>query len=302
MVHLDVPGPDNGFFSTEEVRPRHKPALTTSRIIAFPKNHYQKPPNLAAGFSGLDLSCEKPIRANLVADSIKPSSFKITIETWADSVLHAASATWIEHKANARDCHFGQFDTRDVDAAPKGAAGTPASMTAPRKETSKEIAFHTPFREAPQVVCWLNRIDMGSGDDANYRINAYATNVTARSFVAHIDTWGDSVLNGAAMCWIAFPRNKACVASGTFSTSDVRSWSNPRPKNTARATFPKRAFAKPPTVLVALNSLDMAGNSDLRIRASADEVTSEGFRWHLDTWDDSTLYAAEASWIALGNA
>ncbi|TKA68258.1 hypothetical protein B0A49_08020 [Cryomyces minteri] len=110
------------------------------------------------------------------------------------------------------------------------------------------------------------------------------------------------VLNGAAMCWIAFPRNKACVASGSFSTSDVRSWSNPRPKNSARVAFPKGAFTKPPTVLVALNSLDMAGNSDLRIKASVDEVTSEGFRWHLDTWDDSTLYAAEASWIALGFA
>jgi len=53
-------------------------------------------------------------------------------------------------------------------------------------------------------------------------------------------------------------------------------------------------------VLAALNMLDMAVNSDLRIRVDIDEVTSRGFRWHLDTWDDSTLYSAAASWIAIG--
>lgn len=46
--------------------------------------------------------------------------------------------------------------------------------------------------------------------------------------------------------------------------------------------------------------LDMAGNADLRVKVDVDEVSKDGFRWHLDTWGDSTLYAAGASWIALG--
>ena len=102
------------------------------------------------------------------------------------------------------------------------------------------------------------------------------------------------------MCWIAFPRRKAHVASGSINTMDVRSWSNPKPNNSASVKFAEGAFQKPPTVLVALNMLDMAGNADLRISADVSNITRDGFEWHLDTWEDSTLYAAGASWIALG--
>ncbi|GAB7351176.1 hypothetical protein MBLNU459_g1625t1 [Dothideomycetes sp. NU459] len=295
MVHLAKPGPDNGIFSTEEVRPKLKPTRSTSRIIQFPRNHYKKPPNLAAGFRSLELSHEAPVRANLVADEISTDSFRVTFETWGNSKLYSASATWIEHKAKAKDCIFGQFDTLDVSSKTK-TKGT-------QKENFLNVKFPQPFEGECEVVCWLNRIDMESGD-RNYRIRAYATDVSSTGFTAHIDTWSDSVLNGAAMCWIAFPKHKQYVQSGSFSTGDVRSWSNPRPKNSARVAFEENAFekGKSPTVLVALNMLDMAGNSDLRLKVDADEIDEEGFRWHLDTWDDSTLYSAGASWIALGFA
>lgn len=295
MVHLAEPGPDNGFFSTEEVRPKSKPSKSTSRIIKFPQNHYKKAPNLAAGFRSLDLSHEASVRANLVADEISAESFRVTFETWGNSKLYSASATWIEHKAKAKDCIFGQFDTLDISSKSK--------TKGPQKEHSMKVEFPRPFESECEVVCWLNRIDMES-EDRNYRIRVYATNVTPRGFTAHIDTWSDSVLNGAAMCWIAFPKHKKYVQSGSFSTGDVRSWSNPRPKNSAKVKFEDDRLKgdKAPTVLVALNMLDMAGNSDLRVKVDVDEITGEGFRWHLDTWDDSTLYSAGASWIALGFA
>lgn len=296
MVHLDTPGTDTGVFHTEEVRPRTKPSKSTSRTVAFFKDQYKKPPNLAAGFRSLDLSNDAPARANLVADNITASSFKITLETWGNSTLYSASATWIEKKSKARECLFGQFDTKDLsngsETSKEGGA---------ERENAKKIKFPHSFEEDAQVTCWLNRIDM-KGGETNYRVRAYATNVTRDGFTAHIDTWGDSIMNGAAMCWIAFPKNKPYVQSGSFGTGDVRSWSNPKPKNSARVGFEDGVFKKAPTVLVALNALDMAGNSDLRISVDADDVTEEGFRWHLDTWDDSTLYSAGASWIALGFA
>jgi len=301
MVHLDEPGADTGIFDTKEVRPNSKPCKSTSRIIGFPKTktgpYYKQPPNLAAGFRSLDLSCDKPIRANLVADKITNSQFRITLETWSGSTLHAASATWMEHKADSKDCLFGQFDTNDLVKAQKSTTGK-----RPQQENSQQIKFPRPFKTDPEVICWLNRIDMESGDDRNWRIRAYASNISKSGFTAHIDTWADSIMNGAAMCWIAFPKRKANVASGSFNTMDVRSWSNPKPNNSATVKFAEGVFKKPPTVLVALNMLDMAGNADLRISANVDNVTKDGFRWHLDTWEDSTLYAAGASWIALGFA
>lgn len=280
MVHLPEPGPDTGIFSTEEVRLRTKPCASTSRTIAFFQNQYKKPPVLAAGFRSLHLAHETPARAKLVVDNISTSSFRVALETWGKSTLYEASATWIEHKHKARDCQSGHFDTQDnLNEAAKPNSGQKGTQ----RENAKNIRFQRPFIGDCEVVCWLSRIDMAGGE-TNYRIRAYATNITPHGFTAHIDTWADSILNGAAMCWIAFPKNKASVQSGNFGTGDVRSWSNPKPKNSARLAFKEGSFKKPPTVLVALNFLDMAGNSDLRIKVDANEVDEQGFRWHLDTW------------------
>ncbi|KAI9698893.1 MAG: hypothetical protein M1820_007314 [Bogoriella megaspora] len=359
MVHLSTPQPDTGHFTTLSVRPSTKPSSTVSRTIRFPSNHYTRSPNLAAGFSALDLSSSSSaVRANLVGANITKKTFKILVETWGDSTLHRADATWIEHAKGARECQFGQFDTRDAeegDAEHEARGGTKDGSGERegkgRRELPQEhslyIEFPHPFKEQPTVIVWLNRLDLKSGEEHNYRINASATNVTTKGFMAHLDTWGDGVMNGAAMAWIAFPSEKRRVASGVVKTADVRSWGNPKEKTSGWVQFPGRLFPPPrrksgekgvggedkenlgedkenlgevngqtsgevdgkekekeqkPTVLIALKMLDMAGNADLRIKTHATDVTREGFRWHLDTWDDSTLYAAEASWIALGFA
>jgi len=325
MVHLSNPARDLGYFSTEEVRPRSKPSPITSRVIAFPRNHYKEPPNVAGGFKLLDLGCKAPgVRANLVGSDISTESFQIALETWDAGVLYAASAQWIEHKAGSRECHFGQFDTRDVKKRSSSSStarngvvkkkeqgeeqeeengGDRQPLQIPQQqEWSKRFKFPSKSRgqEPPAVVCWLNRLDLENGGERNWRINAYATDISSDAATFHIDTWGDSILNGAAMCWITFPRDKKKVDSGSFSTSDVRPWHEARAKNSKRVRFKEGWFRKPPTVLVALNMFDMAGNADLRVRVDVDDVDAEGFTWHLDTWDDSTLYAAGASWIALG--
>lgn len=95
MVHLSKPGHDTGHFNTSEVRVKvnNQSSKATSRIIALPRGHYKGPPNLAAGFSCLDVSSEAPIRANLLADQITKDDFRISIETWGDSVLYEGGAT-----------------------------------------------------------------------------------------------------------------------------------------------------------------------------------------------------------------
>lgn len=297
MVHLAKPGRDLGFFSTREVRPPLKLTTSTSRVIQFPSGHYKEPPNVAGGFKLLHLSHKAPgVRANLVGSDITTKDFNITIETWDESILYEAEAQWIEHKFGSKECAFGQFDTRDVEGYPG------EGLDEGRQEWSKRCKFPASFKatEAPEVVCWLNRLDIESGKERNFRVNAYVTGVKADSAAFHLDTWGDCKLNGAALCWIAFPRGKKFVDSGTFSTSDVRPWNDPKSKNSKRIEFKKGWFKNPPTVLVSLRMLDMAGNADLRIRVDATDVDKDGFTCHLDTWDDSTLYGAGASWIALG--
>ncbi|KAK3114567.1 hypothetical protein LTR53_006976 [Teratosphaeriaceae sp. CCFEE 6253] len=308
MVHLAKSRPDNGHFSTEEVRRKSKPSLSTSRPISFAEGRYDEPPNLAAGFSSLDISCEGPIRANLIADNITDSGFRISIESWGHSTLYAASCSWIEHKASAKECIFGQFDTQDASASPAKSATAPKASTTRKlavqtdpvpKKYAKIFDFPQPFSEPVEVICWLNRLDMASGADHDYKVRAFADEITPEGFTAHLNTWDNGELHGAALCWIAFPKQKLHVDSGRFSTTDVRKRTDPRMKTKGVVKF-KRRFQVVPTVLAALSMIDAAGNADLRVNLSVSDVTRESFKWTLETFEDSTLYTAAASYIALG--
>ncbi|KAF1980962.1 hypothetical protein K402DRAFT_408778 [Aulographum hederae CBS 113979] len=336
-IHHPQPFADTGHFSTLDVRERTFPTTRTCGTIRFPQDNYHEPPNLAAGFSALDLSNEGPLRANLVGTSITPESFKITVETWKDKhgegTLYAADAVWIERKRGAHECVFGQFDTRDarlklaqlpeneklqgrgkVRTAHARSHEKQADLVAPPSENSKTIAFpKVQFEDPPAVICWLNRLDLASGGERNYRIRASASNITATTFEAHLDTWGDSVLYGGAMSYIAFPTSKKYVDSGMFSTSDVRPWHDPRPVTRGRVKFRQemverlsrrrqRGRWRPPTVLAGLNMLDCAGNAGLSVRVEIkeDEIDEEGFWWEVRAGGECTCYAAGVGWIALG--
>ncbi|KAK4634686.1 hypothetical protein CLAFUW4_02196 [Fulvia fulva] len=301
-AHLSEPGPDNGAFSTSEVRSKHEPTLSTSRLISLPKGRYKEPPNLAAGFSSLDISSERSIRANIVANEFSTETFQIAIETWGSSQLFEASVVWIEHKADAKDCVFGQLDTATATpwqpADPFARYSPHKSQDSLQQKHAKAFFFPKPFAEPPEVVCWLNRLDLSSGRDYDYKIRAFADEINKDSFLAHLNTWDSGRMHGAALCYVAFAKGKRNVESGRISTNDVRKRTNPRSTTTAVVNFKKR-FEKPPTIIAAINMIDAAGNADLRIRLVISEVDEEGFRWSFETWDDSTLYAASAHWIAL---
>ncbi|KAE9982191.1 hypothetical protein EG328_011103 [Venturia inaequalis] len=342
-MHLPKPGPDNGQFLTTEVRPRTKPTSITSRAISFPRNHYTAPPNVAGGFHLLDLSHKAPaVRANLVGSDITKEGFVVGIETWDRGVLYQAGATWIEHKRGGRECGFGQFDTRDVASESveegevkitNGHAKVPRKLRIngrkdsldtngidssyeidyqhkQRQSFSKRIKFPSKLRggkQPPEVVCWLNRLDLQNWKGRGHRLHAFAGDVTTESATFTLETWGDSVLNGAAMCYIAFPKGKRKVDSGYFSTHDVEDEDEEggqvgrRGKEIRnRVEFREGWFTKPPTILCALSMFDLGGEADLKIKVEALDVDKDGFTWCLSTWDDSILHAAGASWIALG--
>jgi len=134
--------------------------------------------------------------------------------------------------------------------------------------------------------------------DKNWRVTATATDVTATGFTMHLDTWWDTVLYVATAAWIAYPSDKAGVASGSYSTQDVRPWDKPQLTNSGRINFPAGTFTGNPNVLIAFNSLDIDHSRNLRLKLSADSVSKDGMNWNIDSWYDTILYLAGASYIA----
>jgi len=289
-IHLPHPAPSLGLFSTLEVRPSSSPYDLTSRLISFPKNNYSSPPHLAGGFSMLHLSSSAPaVRANLVGSHITSSSFRVGLETWDGGILCAAEARWIEHRRGARDCAFGQVDTMEGSVL-KGSY-------------VKRIKFPKHFKDPPTVVCWLNRIDLGTGPGRLLRLRAGAGDVTTEGAVVRLGTWGQRTeMGGAGMCWIAFRKGKKHVDEGTFGVGAREGVRRKRVGSGGKGweTFREGAFERVPTVVAALEMFDMGGDRDLRIRVIVDEVTKEGFAWRIETWGDSVLNAARVRWIALG--
>lgn len=72
----------------------------------------------------------------------------------------------------------------------------------------------------------------------------------------------------------------------------------------------KKPFTEPPTVVISLTLIDHVSdgfegtlpNNNLRIRAGVvqDSITVHGFKYDLNTWCNTAIWQAQASWIAYG--
>jgi hypothetical protein len=275
---------DAGQFNTMEVRPWNQPRVQNTKTKYLWKK-YPTAPRLPLGLTSLDIDCGWNIRITASATDISQETFTAGLNAWADTVLYSAGFTYVEAGPGFEYLQTGTFNTQEVgrwqDHAPKN---------------SKRINFPTPFEgQAPRVICWLNSVDMDKR--YNWRCTTYATDIDANGFTVHIDTWADTVMYSAGMTWLAYPSDLAGVSSGSFNTQDVRPWSQPQHDNSANVSFSTN-FTKVPKLIMALNGFDYDHSKNLRLRLSTSSVTQTGMTWHLQSWYDSIMYSAGASYFA----
>jgi len=65
---------------------------------------YLTPPRMALGMTQLDEANNANIRVRLGAETITEKGFMLSMDTWADSVMHNAGATWLEFPTHEQ--HF----------------------------------------------------------------------------------------------------------------------------------------------------------------------------------------------------
>jgi len=269
-------------FNTMDVRPQDQPQPENYKVFSMTAN----PAGFPIGLTWLDIDGRSDIRINAFVETVTPDQVKIHLDTSPGSVLYSAGCTWLTTYANDPYFQFGEFSTMDDHPSDK-----------PQAQTSRKITFPKPFRgDPPNVIVWLNEFHMSNG--ANWRCKAYVTDITADSFVIHINAWASTTLYSARASWIAYPYNSPNIASGSFNTMDVRPWYIPRKKNKGSAEF-HRTFESIPRVFAAVNWLDIANRKNLRLKLEIGDVSAKGLNWHLDTWGDAVLYSAGASYVAI---
>lgn len=276
---------DAGQFNTLELRPWNKPTLSNKQTKFFWKQ-YPSAPRVPLGLTSLDIGHEHNIRITAAAADITQEKFTCSLNAWGDTVLYSASLTYLEAGPSFEYLRTGTFSTTEV-----------GKWQDHKPQNSKRINFARPFQgqQPPKVVCWLTTVDMDK--DKNWRIKTYATDIDPRGFTVHIDSWDDTIMYQAAVTWLAYPADQPNVASGTFSTDDVRPANNPQQENTATVKFAK-GFGKTPKLTMALSGFDYDCKKNLRLRLSNSAVTPTGVTWHLQAWVDSIMYRASASYFA----
>ncbi|KAJ9646471.1 hypothetical protein H2199_002520 [Coniosporium tulheliwenetii] len=147
--------------------------------------------------------------------------------------------------------------------------------------------------EDPEVVCWLTKVDSGSA--RNHRVKGFPRNISKNGFTLRFFTWWDTLLYGATAQWVAFSKNRndLCGSNKPYAEPQFQ---------TAGAdlvwTF-DRQFEKTHSIFFALNCIDLDCTKDARIRSWIKESTAEKVVLRVETWDDSRMWAAGVSCIAI---
>lgn len=274
---------DAGHFNTMEMRPEDKPQLVNDKVEYYYKK-YDSVPELSVGITSIDISQAANIRITASTSEATTENFKASLQSWADTVLYSASMTYLEKSSVFNYTQTGVYNTQEDHP-----------WNEPQLTHSKRINFTTPFSAPPKVVTWLQSLDMDK--EKNWRISVSANDIDKDGFTIHADSWADSILYSAGVTWLAYPEGQPGVTSGRFNTQDVRPWQNPQHENSGVKNF-DAAFSETPKVIMALDSLDYDHSRNLRVRLSTSSVNSTGMIWHLQSWWDSMMYSAGASFFA----
>ncbi|KFA71792.1 hypothetical protein S40288_07429 [Stachybotrys chartarum IBT 40288] len=86
----------------------------------------------------------------------------------------------------------------------------------------------------------------------------------------------------------------ATIKSGTWSTNDVRPWSQPRHQTEGRITFAEE-FKSIPRVTTGITKLDISNQANSRVQVSVTDIDEKGFTIHADSWADTELYSCAVS-------
>ncbi|KAK4146595.1 uncharacterized protein C8A04DRAFT_25511 [Dichotomopilus funicola] len=283
-----------------EIRPIYPPLALNSKVIDFDPP-YTATPRVVLGLTLLDASHETNVRVHLHTPSESErgkASFTLNLDAWADTKLYNAAATWLEFSRGEVEYEVGEYNTLDTRPNFRQPA-----LPSPDNPGLRRDISHVDFRKGkytspPNILIWLTAFDFDNR--YNWRVRAAAHNVTASGFDVVIESWGDTTLYSAAAEWVAYPKDQAGVLSGRVSSNDYRNWFPAQAGNQGKVRFAVPFERLNPKVFMALSELDMDSSRNLRVKVYADRVSSEGFTWHGDAWEDSLLYSVGADWIAFG--
>ncbi|KAI9457315.1 hypothetical protein BJY52DRAFT_1212579 [Lactarius psammicola] len=239
-------------------------------------------PRLPHGIRHLDMDSDHPIKVQSEIPFITKDWANCRFFTWGGAILHRGIGDVFALAPGDLE-----FLTGEHLRYPWKDPNSPASV---------RIDFERPFVTPPKVVVFFNLISFN--ESRNWRAITTASDIDAKGFTLNIETWSDTIFHRAQACWIAYPEDREHIFSTSVSTIDIRPTYNRQHQHNKEISFKSVEFFKKPSVFMALNYLDIDCKTNLRLNAYVDDISTTSLVWHIDSWDDTVIYAAGATIIA----
>ncbi|KAF7504909.1 hypothetical protein GJ744_001630 [Endocarpon pusillum] len=260
--------------ATEQVtEPGINDVVTTKNVTWSPLLR-----QVTLGLSALDVDKANNIRVRARTTNLKPDGASIQVDTWGNTKLYWADSNYVAWGECASTLEHGTLHTYE------------------EKVWSKYVKFSEYYDAPPTVVVSFYHLDLKPTGNA-WRVRAYANDITTTGFTVGAESWASSEAYAVGVSWIAVPANSTTFRAGSYSTSALHDWRNPSQLHSKALAF-SSPLQHNPSVFTGLNYIDMANDRNLRIKLTQDSISGAGFTWHIDSWFDSKIMVASASYLA----
>jgi hypothetical protein len=302
--------------------------------VVFPEA-FEQPPKIFLAVRLLDLVNKKETDFRFAAEArfIADASFTVTVSTWSDSRVWSVQVTWIAIDTRFSNQHGSMIHT-GTEKFHKNDHGYSLDDGVGEREISRRLAFETRFAGVPQVFTGFSMIDATNGPSYDLRLHSSSGGVDEHGFDVALKTCVNAKVWSAIVSWIAIdPRllsgvpqeqNYICASSVKASVHQ-NGYSLHRGEGARfidRHVRIEPPYERPPQVAIFLNSFDIllggdpvqsddeegedAENPgtnlsyDARVVVSDQHRTDHGFDIRFETWNDSRVWEASATWITIG--
>lgn len=132
-------------------------------------------------------------RVKTYVTDVTEKKFVIHIDTWDDSILNSATATWVAYPTGMANVSSGSYRTN-----------YPPNHPLPH-DTSERVNFDNGvFTTVPRVLVALNSINIDCSQDL--RLKVYSTHVTRTGMAVHVDNWANSIVYNTGVSYIALAK------------------------------------------------------------------------------------------------
>jgi len=238
-------------------------------------------PAVVAQLSAIDAASPNSKCVEVWTSDVSRNGFRLHARTWDDATTYGITATWVATTEHA----LVQVGTLPLDGFVDSPGAGAEALAAD---------FPRPFACTPDVVFGLSALHVGANGPVHFLLDSMAPRPR---------TWGlrrsepmPEVVRRASVSWIA----SASPADLQSGMAELGSHEAPVHGGDAREEDVRfgKTFDGVPSVTVAIAGLDADGARPTRLRAWAEDVTQDGFKLKVCTWEDSVTFRVRISWVA----